>query len=94
MTTLTNFEKTFSNNILGYAALAIILSTCLGAIAVFQILAFGNGLLQMFFVLLSVIICNLHNAAILSVQKPSRIFKLLVASVIINSLIIAGSLSL
>lgn len=92
MTALARLEKDFTENVMGYSALGIVLSTCLGSIAIFQILNFGHGLINMALVLLCVSICTMHNAAILTVQKPTMIFKLLMASTIINSLVILTSL--
>ncbi|WGK64234.1 hypothetical protein [Croceiramulus getboli] len=94
MSTLAHLEKDFNDHIMGYSAIGIIISTCLGGIAVMEALTFGNGLVPMFFVLLAVSICAAHNAAILTVQKPTIIFRLLVASTVINSLIIVGALLL
>lgn len=92
MTTLTKFEQDFTQNIMGYASVGIILSTGLGSVAIMQVLSFGNGFFQMAITMICLIICTLHNGAILSVQPPKLIFKLLVASVIINVLVIAISL--
>lgn len=91
MNALANLEKDFTKNVMGYSALGIILSTCLGSIAILQTLSFGYGFLQMAIVLLVVAICSMHNAAILTVQKPKLIFKLLVASTVLNTLIIVTS---
>ena len=52
-------------------------------------LTMGAGLLSMMLVFATVAICGAHNAAILTVQRPSLIYKLLWASIIINGLIIA-----
>ncbi|WP_026753585.1 hypothetical protein [Sediminibacter sp. Hel_I_10] len=94
MTTLGKLEKDFTKNIMGYSAMGIVLSTCLGSIAIMQILTFGYGFLQMALVMICLTICTLHNAAIISVQKPQLIFKLLVTSVIINTLVLFISLFL
>ncbi len=94
MTTLGKLEKDFTKNIMGYSAMGIVLSTCLGSIAIMQILTFGYGFLQMTLVMICLMICTLHNAAIISVQKPQLIFKLLVTSVIINTLVLFISLFL
>ncbi len=94
MTALTRLEKDFTANVMGYSALGIILSTCLGSIAIMQILSFGNGPLQLALVMVCVGICSIHNAAILTVQKAGFIFKLLLASIAINSIIILISLFL
>jgi len=90
MTAFTKLQNDFTQNIMGYSAAGIILSTCIGSIAVMAALSHGNSIGVMSVVLLTVIICSLHNAAILTVQKPVIIFRLLVASVIINTLIIIG----
>ena len=94
MSVLTNIKKDFTQNIVGYSSLGIVLSTCLGAFAILETLSFGNGLLPMLFVLLSVTVCSAHNAAILTVQKPILIYRLLVISTLANSAIIIGSLLL
>ena len=94
MRTLAKFEKDFTSDAIGYSALGIILSTCLGAMVILQILQFGYGLLHLALVMVCVAICSMHNAAILTVQKPIVVFKLLVASVILNSLVISVSLFL
>ncbi len=51
----------------------------------------GHGALQMFLVFISVAICSAHNASILTVQKPSVVFHLFTASVLINTLLIIGN---
>lgn len=93
MSTYTNIKQDFINNISGYSALGIILSTCLGSVAVMQSLTFGNGFFPMLLVLVTVAICSAHNAAILTVQKPIVIFRLLVASILINAAIVFGILA-
>jgi hypothetical protein len=90
MTAITKLQNDFTQNVMGYSAAGIILSTCLGSIAVMAALTHGNGLIPMLLVLTTISICSIHNAAILTLQKPALIFKLLIASVIINTLIIIG----
>ena len=92
MTALSRLEKDFTENIMGYSALGIILSTCLGSIAIFQILKIGHGFLELTLVMVCVAICTIHNAAILTLQKPALIFKLLVTSTIINGFVIVTTL--
>ncbi len=91
MTTYAKLQTEFDKNSLGYYALAIIASTCVGSIAVMSILAHGNGFLQMAMVFLVVAVCNAHNAAILTVQKPKIVFDLLVLSLVVNILLIVGN---
>lgn len=90
MTTLSHLKSDFVRNINGYSSLGIVLSTCLGGIAILYILSIGNGLLPMALVLLTVAVCSAHNAAILTVQKPVVIYRLLVLSTIVNLLLILG----
>ncbi|WP_299215306.1 hypothetical protein [uncultured Aquimarina sp.] len=91
MTLYAKINADFSENYIGYSALAIIASTCLGSIAIMTTLFDGNGFLQMFLVFLTVAVCNAHNAAILTVQKPKLVLDLLIVSLAVNSLIIIGN---
>ena len=90
MATLAHLKKDFIQNINGYSSLGIVLSTCLGGVAILYTLSIGNGLLPMALVLLSVSVCSAHNAAILTVQKPVLIYRLLILSTVVNLLIILG----
>ncbi len=91
MITYTQINTDFTENYIGYSALAIIASTCIGSIAIMTSLSDGNGLLQMTLVFLSVAVCSAHNAAILTVQKPKLVLNLLVASLVLNVFIILGN---
>lgn len=77
----------WKQNFTGYSALGIILSTCLGSVAAMSILQNGVGTSQMIQLFIIVIICNLHNATILTVQKPKVVLNFLIISVIISVLI-------
>ncbi|WP_271765717.1 hypothetical protein [Aquimarina algiphila] len=91
MTLYAKINADFSENFIGYSALAIIASTCVGSIAIMATLLNGNAPIQMFLVFLSVVVCSAHNAAILTVQKPKLVLDLLITSLIINSAIIIGN---
>ncbi|MEW7279814.1 hypothetical protein ABW636_14570 [Aquimarina sp. 2201CG1-2-11] len=91
MTLYAKINSDFSENYIGYSALAIIASTCLGSIAIMTTLFDGNNAFQMFLVFITVAVCSAHNAAILTVQKPKLVLDLLIASLIINTLIILGN---
>ncbi|WP_378182773.1 hypothetical protein [Aquimarina sp. SS2-1] len=91
MTLYAKINADFTENYIGYSALAIIASTCLGSIAIMTTLFDGNGLIQMLLVFLTVAVCNAHNAAILTVQKPKLVLDLLILSLVVNSLIIIGN---
>lgn len=88
MTLYTKLNNDFTENYIGYSALAIIASTCLGSIAIMTTLINGNTFLQMFMVFISVAVCSAHNAAILTVQKPKMVLNLLIVSLVMNLLII------
>jgi len=92
MTILSKFQQEYTRNILGYSAMGMILSTCLGSIAIMSTLAHGNGFFQMLLVMITVILCSGHNATILTVQRPIVIFRWLEISTVINVLIIIGTL--
>ena len=88
MTLYAKLNQDFSKNYMANSSLGIILSTCIGSIAVMTTLMNGNGILQMFLVLISVIICSLHNASILTLQKAELVFNLLLISTLVNTVII------
>jgi len=92
MTTLAKFEQDFTENVIGYSAIGIIVSTCLGSFAIMQILSYGHSFPQMLMVMVVVMLCGTHNAAILTVQKPHIILKLLIASSLVSAGIILTSL--
>ncbi len=83
----------WNQNFIGYSAIAIILSTCLGSMAVLTTMMQGNGLTQMIQIFIAVTACSAHNASILTVQKPSLVLKLLILSVIISILVMLLSIS-
>lgn len=88
-----NFSLDWNKNFIGYAAMAIILSTCTGSVAVMTMMAKGNGFLPMLMTFFVVIACSGHNASILTNQKPDLVFKLLVLSVTVSlSVILYGIL--
>ncbi|MDC6352109.1 hypothetical protein PP178_11140 [Zeaxanthinibacter sp. PT1] len=85
-------QQDYAKNVIGYSALGIILSTCIGSIAILRLLMGGSGLLEILLIALVVTVCSAHNLAILTVQKPVFIFRLLVLSTVVSILIIATTL--
>ncbi|TDQ31079.1 hypothetical protein [Zeaxanthinibacter enoshimensis] len=85
-------QQDYTRNVIGYSALGIILSTCLGSIAILRLLMGGSGLLEVFLIALVVTVCSAHNLAILTVQKPALIFRLLLISTVVSMLIIIATL--
>lgn len=65
---------------LGYATLAIILTTCLGGAATMVILMNGHDASQMMQLFLAVAVCMWYNTTILANMKPKFIFNSLLVS--------------
>lgn len=85
-------SKDWTENFLLYASSSIIVSTCLGGLAVFSIFQNGSGIAQMIQVFFVVAICNAVLASILTVQKPKIVLNALIASLTITTLISAINL--
>jgi hypothetical protein len=90
-TMYAKINQDWNQNFIDYSALAIILSTCIGSIAVMTTMMQGHNLVQMIQVFFVVAACSVHNASILTVQKPSLVLKLLVASLAISIVTIVSS---
>ena len=85
-------NQDWTENFMLYASVAIIVSTCLGGIAVFAIFQNGSSLFQMFQVFLAVVLCTGVLASILTVQKPKVVLNSLIGSLVICSLLIIMNL--
>lgn len=88
---VAKINQDWNENFIGYSALAIILSTCVGSIAIMTTMMQGTGIAQMIQVFLVVAACSVHNASILTVQKPSLVLKLLIASLSISTITFISS---
>ncbi len=88
MTLYNKLNADFTENFIGNTALAMIVSTCIGSIAVMFTLMNGHGLAQMAMVFTTVVVCSIHNASILTLQKPKVVFNLLSLSILVNVLLI------
>lgn len=73
----------WQENFLLYAASSIIVSTCVGGVAVLSIFQNGSGLAQMLQLFIVVALCNGVLASILTVQKPKIVLKAVIASLTI-----------
>lgn len=82
----------FKEMYLGYAALAIILSSCLGSVAAMFVLMQGHGLINMIQLFLVVAVCMGFNATILAQLKPKLVFNSLILSLAVSSLLIVVNL--
>lgn len=79
-----DFKKLF----LGYATLAIILSSCLGAAAAMVILMNGHDMLQMFQLFLVVVVCMNYMASVLAQLKTKFVFNSLIVSLVVSSILL------
>ncbi len=91
-TLYTRINQDWNENFIGYSALAIILSTCVGSIAIYTTMLQGNDFAQMAKVFFVVAACSAHNASILTVQKPSLVLRLLIISLVVSVITIFSSL--
>ena len=79
-----DFEKLY----VGYSALAIILSSCLGAAAAMVILMNGHDIVQMSQLLIVVAVCMWYMASVLAQMKPKFVFNSLIASLSVSTILL------
>ncbi|EZH72098.1 membrane protein [Aquimarina atlantica] len=80
--------KDFKEMYMAYIPLMIILSSCLGSVAAMYILMQERSLSQVVQLSLCVIVCMAFNASILAQMKAKFVFNLLIASLVINTLLV------
>ncbi len=80
--------KDFEELFVGYSAVAIILSSCLGSAAAMVILMNGHDFLQMFQLFLVVAVCLTYNAAIFAQMKSKFVFNMLILSLATSTLLL------
>lgn len=81
-------NQDWRENFLLYASVAIIVSSCLGGIAVYTIFLNGSSLWAMFQVFVAVVLCTGVLASILTVQKPKVVLNSLIVSLVVCTLLI------
>lgn len=81
--------KDFESLYVGYSAVAIILSSCLGAAAAMVILMNGHDFLQMFQLFLVVAVCMIYMSSVLAQMKPKFVFNTLILSLAMSSILLA-----
>lgn len=81
--------KDFEDLYVGYSAIAVILSSCLGSAAALVILMNGHDLTQMLQLFLVVVVCMTYNASVLAQLKPKIVFNSLIISVLVSTVLIA-----
>ena len=80
--------KDFEDLYVGYSAVAIILSTCLGAAAAMVILMNGHDFMQMFQLFLVVAVCMTYMVTVLAQLKPKFVFNTLIFSLLLSALLL------
>ena len=80
--------KDFEELYVGYSAVAIILSTCLGAAAAMVILMNGHDLLQMTQLFLVVAVCMTYMVTVLAQLKPKFVFNTLILSLLVSAILL------
>lgn len=80
-----DFEELY----VGYSAIAVILSSCLGSAAALVILMNGHDLMQMLQLFLVVVVCMGYNASVLAQLKPKIVFNSLIISLLVSTVLIA-----
>lgn len=79
-----DFEKLF----VGYSALAIILSSCLGSASAMVILMNGHDLIQMIQLFMVIVVSMGYMTSVLSQMKPKVVFNFLLTSISVNLLLL------
>lgn len=80
--------KDFENLYVGYSALAIILSSCVGAAAAMVILMNGHDFLQMTQLFIVVAVCMNYMASVLAQLKAKYVFNSLLVSLLVSILLL------
>lgn len=84
-----NLRLDWNKHFMLYACLSIIVSTCLGSMAVMGIFQHGNGIFQLIQLFLVVVVCLSVLASILTVQKPKIVLNSLLISLVLTTVIAA-----
>jgi hypothetical protein len=87
-TTVKQLLLEYEENFYMYIPLTIILQSCIGSIAAMLILETGTTVVNFFALFMCVIICMAYNGALMAGIKKVFSFWILMASLIINCLLI------
>ena len=80
--------KDFEELFVGYSAVAIILTTCVGAASAMVILMNGHDFLQMFQLFLVVAVCMTYLVTVLAQLKAKFVFNTLILSLLVSSILL------
>ena len=78
----------FEDLFVGYSAVAVILSSCLGSAAALVILMNGHDVAQMVKLFFVVVVCMGYNATVLANLKPKIVFNSLILSLAVSIILI------
>ena len=80
--------RDFEDLFVGYSAIAVILSSCIGSAAAMVILMNGHDFFQMSQLFLVVVVCLGYNSTVLAQLKPKIVFNALIISLAVSILLI------
>ena len=80
--------KDFESLYVGYSAVAIILSSCLGSAAAMVVLMNGHDFAQMVQLFMVVVVCMGYNLAVLAQMKPKFVFNSLILSLLVSTVLL------
>ena len=80
--------KDFEDLFVGYSAIAVILSSCIGSAAAMVILMNGHDFFQMSQLFLVVVVCLGYNSTVLAQLKPKIVFNALIISLAVSILLL------
>lgn len=88
MSTYQNLFNTYKSGYYGFTTMSVLAQSCLGGLTAMFILMNGLSPLQMVQLFFTVILCSGFNGAVLAQQPPKLVFNLLIASVVVNTLLL------
>ncbi len=89
-----NLLKDFEELYVGYSAVAIILSTCLGAAAAMVILMNGHDLIQMLQLFVVVAVCMIYMVTVLAQLSTKFVFNSLIVSLVTSTILLIINVAL
>ena len=87
-----NMLDEFKREQTGYASIAIIPQSCIGAVAAMMLLSGGLTLINMIGLFIVTMFCMAYNSAVLAQLKSKTTFNLLILTVVFSSAIIIAHL--
>ena len=92
MSTYQKYLDNYARGYIGFNTIAILFQSCWGSAVAMYVLKNGNSPAQMVQLFFVVILCMIFNGSVLSQQKPKIVFNLLLASVLINTIILIANI--